>query len=154
MSAALLRSVESGLLSEPDMEMAQDASRALARLGLGGGVRVEAGGEGEARQTFVLPAKAVRLLTDMLALLATGRSVVVMPDDAELTTQQAADLLNVSRPYLVKLVEGGALPHHKVGTHRRIRLRDLMAYRTQRAVESRAALDELTQQAQELDMGY
>lgn len=98
MSSAMLKTVKSGLLPEADIEAARDASRALARLGSRGGVHVQAE-EGGERQDFVLPATAVRLLTDMLALLAQGRSVVVMPEDAELTTQQAADMLNVSRPY-------------------------------------------------------
>ena len=153
MSSAMLKTVESGLLPEADIEAARDASRALARLGSRGGVHVQAE-EGGERQDFVLPATAVRLLTDMLSLLAQGRSVVVMPEDAELTTQQAADMLNVSRPYLVRLLEDGTLAHHKTGTHRRVRLHDLMAYRTQRAAESQAALEELTRQAQELKMGY
>jgi len=153
MSIAMLKTVGSGLLPEADIEAARDASRALARLGSRGGVHVQAE-EGGERQDFVLPATAVRLLTDMLSLLAQGRSVVVMPEDAELTTQQAADMLNVSRPYLIRLLEDGTLPHHKTGTHRRVRLHDLMAYRAQRAAESQAALDELTRQAQELGMGY
>ncbi|MFO1452930.1 MAG: helix-turn-helix domain-containing protein [Lysobacterales bacterium] len=77
-----------------------------------------------------------------------------MPIHAELTTQQAADFLGVSRPHLVGLVDAGQIPHHKVGTHRRIYFRDLMEYRRERSGQSRAALDALAQQAQELGMGY
>ena len=154
MTLAMLKTVEPGSPSKADMEAAQEASRALARFSGKGGVRVEAEGDHEARQSFILPATAVRLLTDVLARLAEGRTVVVMPTDAELTTQQAADMLNVSRPHLIKLLEDGTLPHHKAGTHRRITLRDLEAYRRHRAAEANTALDELAQQAQELDMGY
>jgi len=133
---------------------AEHASRALARLSGQDRVRVEAVADNLPPQMFVLPAQAVRLLTDMLALLAQGRGVAVLPEDAELTTQQAADVLNVSRPYLVHLLEAGTIPFHKTGTHRRVRLADLLAYRTRRQAESRAALDELTAQAQELGLGY
>lgn len=154
MTLAMLRAVEPGFPSHADMEAAQEASRALARLSGKGSVRVEAEDDHEPRQSFILPATAVRLLTDILALLADGRSVAIMPDDAALTTQQAADMLNVSRPHLIKLLEQGKLQHHKVGTHRRIMLRDLKTYSQVRRAEARVALDELVQQAQELDMGY
>lgn len=133
---------------------AEQASRALAHLSGHGDVRVEAAADDLPVQTFVLPATAVRLLTDMLAHLAQGRAVAVLPDDAELTTQQAADLLKVSRPYLVGKLEGGAIPFHKAGTHRRVYLRDLLAYREQSAARGRVLLDELTQEAQGLGMGY
>lgn len=154
MTLPMLKTVEPGSPSEAEMEAAQVASRALARLSGKGCVRIEAGGDHEARQSFILPAMAVRLLTDVLAHVAEGRAVVIMHEDAELTTQQAADMLNVSRPYLVKLLEGKKLAYHKVGTHRRIMLRDLLAYRKTHATEASASLDELAQQAQELSMGY
>lgn len=140
--------------SETDRSDAASASNALARLAGQGRVRVEAMVNGLPAQTFVLPASAVRLLTDMLAHLAQGRAVAVMPEEAELTTQQAADMLNVSRPYLVQLIESGAIPFHKTGTHRRIRLRDLLDYRERKTAGSQAALDALTAQAQELGIGY
>lgn len=154
MTLSMLQTVEPGSISETDKQVAQEASRALSRLSGLGRVHVEAEAANKVRQTFVLPATAVRLLTDMLTHLAEGRSVFVMPENAELTTQQAADLLNVSRPHLVKLVETGTLPHHKVGTHRRVLLRDVLSYRATRTGEARAAMDELAAQAQELEMGY
>lgn len=154
MTLPMLRTLEPGSPSEADMEAAQEASRALARFGSKGGVRVEAEGEHDARQSFILPATAVRLLTDVLAQLAEGRTVVIMHDDAELTTQQAADMLNVSRPHLIKVLQENRLQHHRVGTHRRILLRDLQAYRETQMTETNAELDRLTEQAQELNMGY
>jgi excisionase family DNA binding protein len=101
-----------------------------------------------------LPTSALRLLVDILGELADGNAVQVVPVHAELTTQEAADLLNVSRPHLVKLLEGGALPFHRTGKHRRIRFADLMAFKDQRDRDSEEALDELARQAQDLGMGY
>ena len=103
---------------------------------------------------LILPREALALLRDLLVEMAQGNAVTIVPTHAELTTQEAANILNVSRPHLVKLLEAGALPFSRTGTHRRIRYQDLMAYRDQRDQESKAALDELTAQAQEFDMGY
>jgi len=104
--------------------------------------------------TLQLPVFALRLLDEILGELAMGNAVKVVPIHAELTTQEAADLLNVSRPYLVKLLDEQVIPHAKVGRHRRVRFADLMAYKQRREAESRAAMDELAAQAQELGMGY
>lgn len=101
-----------------------------------------------------LPTSALRLLVDILAELAGGNAVKVVPIHAELTTQEAADLLNVSRPHLVKLLEDGALPYHRTGKHRRVRFADLMQFKTQRDQASESAMAELATQAQELGMGY
>ncbi|MEA5446807.1 helix-turn-helix domain-containing protein [Gammaproteobacteria bacterium AB-CW1] len=103
---------------------------------------------------LVLPRDALLLLRDLLSELAQGNAVTVVPTHAELTTQEAANLLNVSRPHLVKLVEAGQIPCSKVGTHRRIRYQDLMQYKTRRDQQAREAMDALTREAQDLDMGY
>ncbi len=84
------------------------------------------------------------------AQLAQGQGVTLVPEDKELTTQQAADLLNVSRPYLVKLLEQRQIPYTKTGTHRRLRVADLVAYKARRDEERGEALAELTQLSEEL----
>ena len=101
-----------------------------------------------------LPTSALRLLVDVLSELAEGNAVKVVPIHAELTTQEAADMLNVSRPHLVKLLESGALAFHKTGKHRRIRFADLMAFKTEQDRASAQAMEALAKQAQELQLGY
>ena len=101
-----------------------------------------------------LPTSALRLLVDILAELANGNAVKVVPVHTELTTQEAADLLNVSRPHLVKLLEAGVLPFHRTGKHRRVKFVDLVQYKEARERASEQAMAELAQQSQELGMGY
>ncbi len=99
---------------------------------------------------FILPRHALGLLRDLLSEMAQGNAVTIVPTHAELTTQEAANMLNVSRPFLIKLLEEGEIPHHKVNKHRRIRFDDLMAYKKRQTMQSAKALDDLAQQAQEL----
>ena len=108
----------------------------------------------ETNETMKLPAAAVRLLLDLLAEMAKGNAITLIPIHAELTTQQAAELLGVSRPFLIKLLDEGAIPFRKVGTHRRILFVDLMAYKKDTDAKRHLALDALAAQAQELKMGY
>ena len=103
---------------------------------------------------LVQPTSALRLLVDILGELALGNAVKVVPVHAELTSQEAADLLNVSRPHLVKMLEEGAIPFTKTGRHRRVRFSDLMAFKQRRDEQSQEAMEALVQQAQELGMGY
>lgn len=106
-------------------------------------------------QTIELPSGAVQLLLRLLEDMASGRAVTIMARGAELTTQQAADVLNVSRPFLVtQLLETRKIPYRKVGTHRRVRLDDVLRYKEQIDKDRRQVLDELTAQAQELGLGY
>jgi len=84
--------------------------------------------------------------------LRAGHGVTVAPLHAELTTVEAAELLNVSRPHLIKLLDGGPLPFRMVATHRRLRLVDVLAYRDGQAAEAREALNELTRQAEDLGL--
>ena len=101
-----------------------------------------------------MPTAALRLLLDVLTEIGKGNAVSIIPIHAELTTQEAADVLNVSRPFLVQLVESGRMPFHKIGTHRRVRYQDVIAYKKQIDAERRKSLEELAVQSQELGMGY
>jgi excisionase family DNA binding protein len=97
------------------------------------------------------PRKVLFLLVRILEQMAAGNAVTLIPIHAELTTQEASDLLNVSRPFMVKLLEEKKIRYHKVGTHRRIKFEDLMKYRAQMQIESEQAMDELTRLGQELE---
>ena len=99
-----------------------------------------------------LPEALSRALHQVVHLLAEGQAVSIVPHGKMLTTQQAADLLNISRPYLIRLLEAGKISFARVGTHRRIRLDDLMRYRAQRDSERRRKLSEMTRMSQKLGL--
>lgn len=100
-------------------------------------------------EEFTIPESIYTVIRRVVHEMTRGNAVSVVPVHMELTTQQAADLLNVSRPHLVKLLDAGTIPHHKVGKHRRVRFDALMAYRIGRSTERRKALAEITKAAQE-----
>lgn len=107
---------------------------------------------GPGGEEFDLPESAFRLLRDVIHLLAQDHAVSIVPVHKELTTQEAADLLNVSRQYLVRLLEQGAIPFTRIGTHRRITFGDLMHYKRERDEKRRGGLKRLTQLSQELGL--
>jgi excisionase family DNA binding protein len=109
-------------------------------------------GELAGDDSLVVPREATVMFAQILALLAAGQGVQLIPDAAELTTQQAADFLNVSRPYLIGLLETEEIPFRLVGTHRRIRFEDLREYRRRDDLSRRQAADELTQLSEELGL--
>ena len=115
-----------------------------------GPVRSGSRGELAGDDTLVVPRLAAVMLAQILGLLASGQGVTVTPSNAMLTTQQAADFLNVSRPYLIKLLEAGEIPFEMVGTHRRVAFGELMEYKRRDDQERRRAADELTELGQEL----
>jgi excisionase family DNA binding protein len=140
--------------TEADAALARESGERLAaHLGESGGVRLQVK-TGSTSEDLVLPSSALRLLVRALEELGRGNAVTLTPLHAELTTQQAADLLNVSRPHLVKLLDEGSIPSRKVGTHRRVRLEDVLAYRRDFQARRQAALAELAALSQDLDMGY
>jgi excisionase family DNA binding protein len=113
---------------------------------------IEAIGEVGTEDALVIPRPTAVMLAQILDLLAQGRGVQIFTKDVELTTQHAADMLNVSRPYLIGLLESGKIPFRKVGRHRRIRFEDLMAYKRRDDLERRVAADKLAELTEELDL--
>jgi excisionase family DNA binding protein len=107
---------------------------------------------GEDAERLELPDTALRLLIQVLAHIANGDGVAVVPVRAELTTQQAAELLQVSRPHVVKLLDEQTIPSRKVGTHRRVMLTDVLAYRDAADAKRRTTLAELTREADDLGL--
>ena len=101
-----------------------------------------------------LPASAFAALRAVVHDMAQGLTVTLIPHDKELTTKEAADILNVSRPFLVKVLDRGDIPYHQVGTHRRLNVEDVLAYRELRAARRREKLRELTELSQQVEGGY
>lgn len=110
--------------------------------------------EGRGGDVLTIPASALHLLAVILHQMALGNAVTIMPVHAELTTQQAADILNVSRPFLVNLLEEGAIPFRRVGTRRRVLARDVLRYKQDIDERRLKVLEELAADAQKNNMGY
>jgi excisionase family DNA binding protein len=104
--------------------------------------------------SVAVPTKMLRFMADVLGMMSERQTVVIMPSKRELSTVEAASMLNVSRPFVIKEIEAGRLKHRKVGTHRRIALEDLMAYAQAMHAEQRGALDRLARNAEELGLDY
>ncbi|MFK2906049.1 excisionase family DNA-binding protein [Dyella ginsengisoli] len=141
------------LPTEQDVALARESGRRLASLlGKNDVIQLHVGGSSD--QPIEVPSRALSMLVDVLSYMGSGDAVGLVTVPADLTTQRAADFLNVSRSYLDSLLQAQAIPFHASGTHKRISLRDLIRYKAQLDVESKAALDALATQAQELDLGY
>jgi excisionase family DNA binding protein len=140
-----------------DAQLALESSRRLSRVLAAkpeNAVRVRFEPDSEAEVAISIPVAACRLLNAILAEMAKGNAVTLVPIHCELTTRQAADILNVSRPFLIQQLEKGAIPFRKVGTHRRVMLKDLMEFKQTMDRNRLKALDELSAIDQELGLGY
>lgn len=152
MSSAALRAEIPALPTESESQLAKESSRLLAAcIGQGTTARLKVF---DGNQEINVPMSALKLLVDILAQMAEGNAVTIIPTHAVLTTQQAADFLNVSRPHLVGLIDRGAIRCHKVGSHRRIAFADLKAYKEKSLREREQAMADLAAQAQAEGMGY
>lgn len=142
--------------NENEVELARVSSRVLSALSLKKAESVDILLEtvNHHRNTVSLPLSAFKLLVTILVQMAEGNAVTLIPVHAELTTQEAANLLNVSRPYLIRLLEDKKIPFRKVGTRRKILFQDLMDYKQKIDTARRKVLDDLAAEAQDLDMGY
>lgn len=108
--------------------------------------------EGDDSEVLVIPRAGAAMLAQILTTLEGGQGVTIVPSEAQLTTQQAADMLNVSRPYLIGLLESGKIEHTKVGRHRRVPFRALIEYQRYAQQHARAAADEMSALGQELGL--
>lgn len=160
MSTRLQERPDAVLPTLTEAEIAKTSSQQLAHL-LGGlrktethssePIRIEIHLDGE-HEVVSLPASALELLNEILTQMAQGRSISILPQHCVLTTVQASELLNVSRPYLINLLEKGDIPFHKVGSHRRVRLEDVMQYKNEIDRKRLATLQELSELSEELGM--
>jgi excisionase family DNA binding protein len=101
-----------------------------------------------------IPASAFAALRAVVRDMAQGLTITLIPHDKELTTKEAADILNMSRPFLVRLLDRGEIPYHRVGTHRRLKVEDVLAYRELRAARRREQLRTLTELSEQVEGGY
>lgn len=132
-----------------DMQAARETVRLLAPLG--GTRKVKLCVDGiDPIESIALPSSIFAQIIDLLAKLGNGDAVTIVPVQAELTTTQAAELLGVSRPFLIKLLERGELPFHMVGTHRKLHARDVTSYKMKRAIKRREALKTIAMFDEEL----
>lgn len=148
METAIYRNTDIVEPDESEREMARVAAQQLANLDAKN-VCVQVGDESNC---VALSAGAVRLLVRALEIMSEGDAVVLTPLHSELSTQQAAEILKVSRPYLVKLLDEGALTSHKVGTHRRVRLHHVLEYKRANDEKSHAIMDEIQAEAQAMGL--
>lgn len=141
--------------SADDTKMAAEASRVLAAfVSTRKELHVEVSSAGKKAEAMILPPSVIGMVQRILTEMANGNAITVMPMSAELTTQEAADFLNVSRPFIIKQLDSGTIQHRKVGTHRRISVKDLLAYKHEIDRARHKTLDELTAEAQRLGLGY
>ena len=142
--------------TEAEASLARESSRRLAshKIGKRTSVRIQLVDDREKAEAVAVPASALRLFVHLLTEMSQGNAVTLIPTHAELSTQEAADLLNVSRPFLVKLLDERKIPCRTVGKYRRVRFDDLMAYKRKDDEARAKVLEQLTAEAQELGMGY
>jgi excisionase family DNA binding protein len=142
--------------TEAEARLARESVKELARLLESNqkDPRFRLQRDGELSDPIALPLSAICLLKNILAAMAQGHGVAMIPVNTELTTEQASELLNVSLPYFISLLDEAKIPFRLVGTHRCVRLVDVMAYKARNDQDRLEALDELVAQAQELGMGY
>jgi excisionase family DNA binding protein len=149
-----LSNVVTQLPSEQEAEEAKITSRALSKYAHNERLHLKIANNSNESDDLILPGYALNLLLDILTEMSKGNAITVMPIHAELSTQEAAEILNVSRPHLVSLLEQEKIPFRKVGTHRRVLAKDMFDYKQHIDAERLKALDELAAQAQKLGMGY
>ncbi|MCF7799535.1 helix-turn-helix domain-containing protein [Candidatus Babeliales bacterium] len=154
--AQTFQNLESVTPSVKDIELAKKSRRALSSVTSKKRkfVEIKLSDSKESSKNIIIPLSAFKLFVSILEEMAEGNSVRVVPIQAELTTQEAADLLNVSRPYLIQLLESKKIPFRKVGSRRKVLMQDLITYKAKTDQARCKVLDALTKEAQKLDLGY
>lgn len=142
------------LPTQAEVEQAKISSRTLSKYADVDRVQLSLRGCNGESDDLVLPGHVLQILLDVLSEMSKGNAISLIPHHQEVSTQEAANLLNVSRPFLVSLLEKGEIPFRKVGAHRRVLLTDILTYREKTKQLRTQALDELAALSQEEDMGY
>ena len=142
------------LPNQDEVEQAKVSSRTLSKYAGVERVQMTLKVDGQPTEDLILPGHVLQILLEVLSEMSKGNAISLVPHHHELSTQEAANLLNVSRPFLVGLLEKGEIDFRKVGTHRRVLLKDVMAYKESIDQRRKASLDELTALSQEEGMGY
>lgn len=137
-----------------EVEQAKVSSRTLSKYADVERVKLALRGCNGESDDLVLPGHVLQILLDVLSEMSKGNAISLIPHHQEVSTQEAASLLNVSRPFLVGLLEKGEIPFRKVGAHRRVLLTDILEYKERCDHQRTEALDELAAFSQENDMGY
>ncbi len=142
------------LPTEYEMQQAKDSSRLLSTYSAAEHVQLSLPNSHNDKKTVTLPGHTLQLFLDVLAEISKGHAVSLVTHQQELSTQEAANILNVSRPFFVKLLDSNEIPYRKIGSHRRVLLRDVITYKHDVDRKRMATLDELTQLSQNEGMGY
>lgn len=137
-----------------DIQMATESSRALAGISEKKSSTFKVVIGEKEKTTIHIPPSVFRMLLNILTQMAAGNAVTIIPIHKELTTQEAAELLNVSRPFVIQLLEDGKIPFRKVGVRRKILFQDLMEYKQKDDMERSKILDQLVEESQKLNLGY
>lgn len=142
-------------LNAKDMEMVRTAERCImASMDHSRAAAITLTTENGEHPTVEVPPAALKLIGQLLGAMSDGRPIVLMPAEQELSTVEAAQFLNVSRPFVIKEMESGKLPHRKVGSHRRISLQDLLDYAQKMRAQQTSALERMADNARELGLDY
>lgn len=150
-----VREVSSPLLSQKDQEMARAAQRCIvAALDHSRAASITVTTDTGEHPTVELPPAALKLIGRLLGAMSQGRPITLVPTEQELTTVEAANFLNVSRPFVIKEMEAGRLAYRKVGSHRRIAFEDLLEYAQQMRARQANALERMAENARELGLDY
>ena len=142
------------LPTSAEAEQAKISSRTLSKYADVDRVQLQLRGSNGESDDLILPGHVLQLLLDVLSEISKGNAISLIPHHQEVSTQEAANLLNVSRPFLVSLVEKGEIPFRKVGAHRRVLLTDVLAYKEKTDGLRTQALNELAALSQDENMGY